>query len=255
MSTITRQIAPDQARKTADNLRELGITVPADVRAHLDRLDALEADKPTHPDTADLIAAYRDGASDDEVHEMTMRLLTADHRRNAWNEARIKEGQAAAAAFTGNGDDLTRQLAKQAAPLIEKLENVAQIDTLDTTVLIRAGRTAEAEEAARAEIVAGDLSALYALRDRITQGASYGVGPVNCGRWRDPRALTAALNQRRRQPSTLDGFLIGIRAEAGLWFPTPGEAEAQAKPAAKEEEHKAQVEREQRRGGVVAFSG
>lgn len=252
--SVTRQIAPENARKTADQLRALGITIPKDVRTLLDRLDQLDADRPPVLTQTDLEQAYITGASPAEVARIAADLTTHSARSNAWTEARIKVGQQALAAFTANGDDLTKALAKLAAPLIERMVDAAALDTLDTTALIRAGRSAEAEVAARVDIVAGDLEHLYRLRDRITKGAEYGASGIDCRRWMDPRKARTADALRTPPATATDAFLRGIRADAGLWFPTPGEAQAQAAPLAAEERAERDAEKAGRWGVGSVFA-
>ena len=145
---------------------------------------------------------------------------------------------------------MTAALAKLAGPLIEKLVDAAGLDTLNTTALIRAGRTADAEAAARVEIVAGDLDKLYRLRDRITKGAVYGADGIDCRRWQNPRKVAG-----KPVNGALDGFLAGIKADAGLWFPLPAQAQQQAAPLAQEAAAAARAERARHHVGSVAFAG
>lgn len=255
MSSLTRQIAPDTARKTANELRALGVVIPKEVRDTLDQLDRIDALRPPVPEQGDLEAAYMECADAETITAVAVDLATHAARLNAWTEARIKTGQRALAALTGNGDTITAALAKLAAPLIEKLNDAASLDTLDTTALIRAGRTADAEAAARVDIVAGDLEHLYRLRDKITRGAEYGVDRIDCRRWKDPRPVADALSGRARTAVAAEAFLAGIKAGGELWFPLPAEAQAAAQPIAKEAEREAERMRQKSRGGVVAFAG
>ena len=75
MSEVTRRIAPDAARQTAAELRELGITIPKDVRALLDSLDRVDAERPRELTQADLENAYIDGRSEDHIRTLAADLV------------------------------------------------------------------------------------------------------------------------------------------------------------------------------------
>lgn len=226
MSALTREIAAQGARRLVADLEAHGIQAPADVHDALAHLDTVEALRPPFVDLAELTDAYL-SADPEAVATATRAHVDYNAAHTAWKEATIKAGQRVQAAVTANGDDLTRALAKVAAPLIRQLEKAAQIDTHDTTALIRAGRSKDAELAARVELIGSDLAALYALRARITKGAGYGRGGIDCGMWQDPRKAREAGNLTADRTAA-QAYLRGIRNGAGLWFPTPGEAESKA---------------------------
>lgn len=241
MSEFTRQTAPDRARKLVEDLAAVGVAIPDEITAALAHLQAVDDLRPPFVDLVGVTDAYL-SADRKRIAAALDEHVKSTAAGNAWREARIKAAQTALAAITSNGDTITRALAELAAPLIRTVTDTAQIDTHDTGALIRAGRTDEAHAAARYDIDAGELSALYALRGKVTRGAEYGRDGVVCATWRDPRPVDEA-NRGKVPPKTpAETFRRGVLAGGVLWFPTPGEAEdAAAAIAAKV---RAETERE-----------
>lgn len=256
MSEILRTIAADTARTTAAALISVGVKIPAEAQEQYDRLDRLDAERPVPVTQQDLIAAYLNEEPADAIEQKALRSATHRARNDAWTEAKIKVGQAASAALIANGNDIAAQLQATAEPLVEALRAAALIDTLDTTTLIRAGRDQEAALAARVDIHAGELEKLYALRDKVTRGADYGQDHGHdCRRWTDPRAFIAANELVAPATTATEGFLRGIRAGAGLWFPLPAEAVKKAQTIATDRESRRAAEARadiEARGGRVA---
>ncbi|MGA8045184.1 MAG: hypothetical protein WCA30_02860 [Dermatophilaceae bacterium] len=165
---------------------------------------------------------------------VTHAYLTADRKRlaaalddhvrsaaagNAWREARTKAAQTVLSTITGNADTITRAPADLAAPLIATVTETARIDTHDTGALIRARRIDEAHAAARYDLDAGELSALYALRGKVTRGAVYGRDGVVCATWRDPRPVEDANRGKLLPEIPAETFRSGVLAGGVLWFP------------------------------------
>lgn len=239
--SILRSAAADNTRKLIAGLTDVGIDLPEEVTAALARLDRVEARKPAHVDLGAVTEAYLDEVDDETLRERVVDHTTSQALLNAWSEAKIKAGQALRFAVTSNGDTLARQLQTLAAKPIAALEAAAELDTLDTAVLVRNRRTADAQLAANVELHAAELSTLYGLRHRVTQGASYGdiSWGADCSRWRQPRKVDATIALTGDGPS----YLRGIKAGAGLWFPLPAEAEALALPMIREAQEQAKAER------------
>lgn len=223
-----KRIAADTARRIRDRFAAHGIRPPAEVQAALDRLDTHDANRPPYPTVQDRLQANLDGDYQ-RAADLAVQSAAADLAREAWAEARAQLGLQAMAAWTGCGNQLTKRLQKIAGPLIEQLEQAAGLDDVtDLAALIRAGRDADYQLAARLDLIAADLAALFQLRRDVTTDADYGQEShgVHCGVWQDPR-LVPALPQRD-QGSSRAYYLAGIRGGAGLWFPLPAEAEQQA---------------------------
>lgn len=249
MNHFRREIAHNAARETVARLLDRGITLPVEVSASIDALSThLDRGAPTAPDSDALADAYANGATDKAIDAMLVQQTTHGSRAAAYAEASRRLGVSVLRNLTANGDDLTHQLAALAADRIATLERIAALPNLDVAALLRAGDNEGADLAAHADFTAGDLTDLFTLRRAVTQGAEYAVGGINCGMWRDPRLVTQAeIDGKLRPTSTgLDRFVVGLRAGAGLWFPTPGEAEQQARVIADEERAKAlKTEREE----------
>lgn len=231
-TAIQRQTAPDRLRKLAADLSAVGVSVPDDVAAQVALLDRLDATPPPTADTAALVAAYLAEKPAKELERLALINATAALRTEAWREARISAAQTGLRLIPTHGDDLARELAALAAPLIEKVTRAALIDTHDLTALLRHGREDDANVVASYALIVGELANLYDLRKRVTVGADYGQTPelaravgvtgASCALWRDPRKALRHLG------SGTDGWRDAIREGAELWFPLPAEASAQA---------------------------
>lgn len=215
IQTITARLITD--------LTEVGVTLPAEVVDAVKAAEKHETRKPTPVGRVDIIDAYLDGKTDKQIGTLATEAAAYDHLTHAWTAARDKHAGRVESAILGNSAAILPQLADLAAPLIADLKRLAALPTTDTAALIRAGATADAEVAARAEITAGELAALYGLRGRVAKHADYGAASVgiDCSVWREPGNV-------REQNGTLDTFLDGIRREGGLWFPMPEEARRRA---------------------------
>lgn len=234
MSNVTRQTAPDRLRKLAADLTAVGIQPPAEITDALARLEQIETRRPEPVETADLIDAYVRQATDKQLTERLLSNIGHAALSEAWREARIKTAQEALAALPSHGDDLTRELAALAVPLIATVTQTARIDTHDLQALMRAQRVDEAHLVTAYPTRCAELQNLYRLRDRVTKGADYGNDPAlaraagytgaSCAVWRDPRAV-------RNQGANVgwEVWRDSIRAGGELWFPLPDEAAAQAR--------------------------
>lgn len=253
MNDFRRNTLPNTIRDVVAELERHKIKIPTDVRAVLKQLDRLDAEKIAGLEPQSLIALYVEGTSAQEIDTMAARMLTEKMRREAWTEARIALARRAERALRANGDALTEALQVLADPLIAKIEQAAALPDQNIGSLLRDGKQEAATLMAELDLVAGDLNSLYTLRDKLTRGADYGAEyGIDCRRWKDPRKVTAALAGNTREPDNTTRFLVGVRAGAGLWFPTPAEAERAARPIGKE--IKAEREREnQHKAGAVAF--
>lgn len=239
-TTSTRRATPDTARDIVRKLDEHGVAIPAEIAAVLAALDVVEGLRPKPPTNLDVVAAFL--AGDARTAEDIALKLSLDRRlQDAWTEARIQAGQRLRAAITANGHELAASLARVAAPHIAAVEHAATLDTLDTVALLREGRSADAEAAARYAHEAAALANLYNLRDRVTEGATYGQSHGHdCRTWRDPR-----IPRTRPQDTPAAAFRQGLQAGGLLWFPTPLEADKRAAEIAGQEEaerHKAEAE-------------
>lgn len=220
----TRQITHTRARALCADLTAVGVTLPTAVTEALAALDAVDTLQPATIDPAAVAAVYATGDKK-KAEAAALDLTTHPARRAAWEEGRILAGIAVLHTVQSHGDHIVTALAEQAAPLIDTVTAAASIETHDLSSLIREGRTADAELAARHELNAADLAHLYALRAKVTKGAEYDVNGWDCGVWRDPRPVRDALAGRSTAitgPAEL--YTRGVRAGGQLWFPTPGEA-------------------------------
>lgn len=232
---LRRSLAPDTAAQIAAKLAKYKITVPKDVRDRLDQLERLKANRPPSVGNPDIVAALV-AEQYDQIEEMIGRAANNTRASEAWKEARVQIGLRAIRALTANADSLIVKLRKHAEPLIHNLTRAAAAPTQDIAALIRSGNTEQAELTARVDLYAGDLAALYDLRDSLTRDANYGQEQgFDCRIWRDPRP-TAKIPA---DISAAERTLRGIRAGAELWFPSPSEAEALAMKYAAERRHRA----------------
>jgi len=239
--SIKHQTIHLTARQRVEDIARY-MTVPGEITDAIKHLDAVEAMQPEPVTTTDLADAY--AARDTKrINALAVALATEQQRRAAWTEARARAGKAVMSAVTRNGDAIIAELADHAAPLNEQITAAAKVETHDVAVLLRAGRKEDADLVARLDLLAGDLTTLYSLRDHITAGADYGVGGIGCGVWRDPRPVTQAQAGRTTLPGTPAGrYVQGIRAGGQLWFPTPAEALAAAQRIYRERESQRQAE-------------
>lgn len=237
MYTDTQKItAPDRAREIAAKLAAYGIAVPAEAQQHLDLLDLLDGSRPPAPESLEVQDAYAEGRVAD-AERLALDVAAASIRAEAWRNARIKVGLRAINGYTANGEALTTELGKLAKPLIEKLHKAAEVETHDVAQLIRGGRTKDAELAARVDVYAGDLIALYDLRKRVTEGAPWAERGFDCSIWEDPRPAAEAIKRMTANLAAgppAERWMCGIRAGARLWFPTFAEADAAAARVAAE---------------------
>jgi phosphoribosylformylglycinamidine (FGAM) synthase PurS component len=253
MNDFRRRTLANSVRNLVAELERHKIKIPADARAVLKQLDRLDADPVANLATADLVTLYVDGASAQEIDTMAERMLTENARREAWSEARIVLAKRVEYALWGNAEAITQSLRALAEPLIAKVEKAAAIPDHNVGSLLRDGQQDAAALVAELDLVVGDLNSLYALRDKLTRGADYGADyGIDCRRWRDPRKLTAALVGNSHEVGNTARFMIGVRAGAGLWFPTPSEAEIVARPIGREIAAE-RARDNQHRAGVVAF--
>lgn len=224
-----RDAAPNAVRRTAADFTRRGIALPAEIRDALDQLDTLEANRPEPIGQPQLIDAYLNGATHAEINTLAVTAETCQRRTDAHREACIKHALRTENLFTAHGDELTRALAALAAPLITNLERAAELHE-DLAALVRAGRHDDAAIIGQLDLDAHELQALYNVRSSVTQGAVWKVDWTDCSVWRDPHKLDTV----DYRGTATDRYLTGIRAGAGLWFPTVDEALTQARPIAAE---------------------
>lgn len=222
-----RQIAALQIKQLANDLTRVKVNLPKPFQVALDKLARIEAARPVAPTPAEISDAIL--AEDfDLARQLATYDADAPTLRNTWDDAVARAAKSARRALTGHGDQITTALAKLAVPHMESLTAAAAVGGSDIAALLRDGRTKDAEVVARLEHSAGELAALYGLRDRVCEGADFGQEyGQDCRYWQDPRQVVLARAQSSREPSRGGLYVLGIRAEAGLWFPTPGEANAQ----------------------------
>lgn len=255
MSVDLRTVKHKTALDLLAELVQEGIEIPPEVQGAEKTLRTVIARRPSTIEQADLVAAYQTGATEAAIDKIAGQILTFPARNSAWLAAQARHGMAVLSTIAANGDDLTRQLAQLALPLIKELEAVAALPTTDVASLMRDQRTEDAARAARVDHTAGRLAQLYNLRRRVTKGAEYGIGGWDCSTWRRPDIIRAATAQSVMRPNqdAAERFLVGIRQGAGLWFPLPAEAEAAARPFALKSAKEAKAEKDRTWGvGSVA---
>lgn len=224
-----REGAPNYVRRLTAEFTRRGITLPDELTAALDTLDQLEAARPASIGQPQLIDAYLRGDTPAEIDTLAVAAETCQRRTDAHREACIKHALRTENLFTAHGDELTRALAALAAPLIANLERAAELEQ-DLAALVRAGRHDDAAIIGQLDLDAHELQALYNVRNSVTQGAVWKVDWTDCSVWRDPHKLDTV----DYRGTATDRYLTGIRAGAGLWFPTVDEALTQARPIAAE---------------------
>jgi len=224
-----REGAPSHVRSIAADFTNRGIALPTEITEALTHLDTIEAARPEQAGPIDLTNAYLDGATPKQIDTLAVAAATSTIRATAWREARIKQALRTLRLFPAYGDELTHALAELAAPLIANLEHAATIDA-ELGALVRAGRHDDAAIIGRIDIDAEELQCLYSIRGTVTTGAVWMVDWTDCSQWKDPHKLDTV----EYHGTATDRYRAGIRAGAGLWFPTPDEAVAQAEPIAAE---------------------
>lgn len=243
-------LAPFQAKTLLANLDDVGVQ-PSKATAEANtRFQNHQARKPTITDSQALTTAWLDG---EDTQSVAVAVLTSEIQMKAWNHALQTLARRLLSTITADGDAIVAALAKKADTLIEHMTRAAALKTTDTTALIRAGNQAGAELAANIDIYAGELHRLYELRDEVCSGADFGHNRVNCGHWKDPRPVDTAMRTRATPPTTAGFFTLGIKAGGQLWFPTPGQAQTEARRIAAEveAEHTAARIEQARRGNVL----
>lgn len=224
-----REGAPSYVRRLANEFTTRGITLPTEIRDALHQLDTLESNRPEQVGQVQLIDAYLNEASNEEIDALAVAAETCQRRTDAHREACIKHALRTENLFTAHGTELTRALATVAAPLIANLTRCAELYE-DLAALVRSGRHDDAALIGQLDLDAAELQALYTVRGYVTTGAVWKVDWTDCSQWKDPHRLDVI----EYRGTTAERFLAGIRAGAGLWFPTPDESVAQAKPIAAE---------------------
>lgn len=210
-------------RRICNALERHNIPLPleaADAQALLDRI--AERRPPTEVSSATITQTYLDEQPDNDIDQAVTTCLIAQMRFEAWARAQTQAGRRLVQTLMSHHETLTKSLAKIAARAITHLEKAAALDHSDVAALIRNGRDADAKIAASVDIQAGELDALYRLRDELEPPTA---DNIDCGVWRDPRVYPRQV-QVTNTPA--ERYLVGLRAGAELWFPTRVEATAAA---------------------------
>lgn len=206
------------AQKLMHDLAAAGLKLGKDITTAQAALAAVEALKP--PDATGTISDAFVAGDPDLAHARAVARSVVRALTEGWAEAIRRASVDVTRAVTSSGADLLEQLATKAAPMIADLTTAAGID-VELQALVRDGRTDDARILADVDFTAAHLADLFGLRDRITGRATYGP----CDTWRNPEKLPRVAGPGQSQSQRLRG---GIRAGAGLWFPTPGEATSRA---------------------------
>jgi len=199
------------------DLAAAALKLPKAVTAAQAALAAVEALKP--PGESGTVAdAYL--AGDPELaHARAVARSVSRAVHEGWAEAIRRASVDVTRACSADSADLLAQLAAKAAPLIADLTRAADLN-IELQALVRTGRTEDARILADIDLTAAHLGDLFGLRHRIVGRHPWGP----CDTWRNPEKLPR-VSPAQSQSQQLRG---GIRAGAGLWFPTPGEATSRA---------------------------
>ena len=203
----------DRSHKTAASLaadlEAAGVTLPDDVQVAMDALRAMLERQPKRPEDDAVTAAYLAGASDREASDLAAAVTSFPAAWEGWAGARHRLARRASRTITGHADEIIAQLQGIAEPIIDRLTAASQMASHDVGALLRANDREGAEVAAHVEHHAGELSAIYGLRARISQrAADYG----RAGWWRHPRKITEAEAAARHHPDHDGGAALHRRA-------------------------------------------
>lgn len=218
-------LAADEARRLVAALSDLDIDAPAATVKALQRLDAIDAIKPTTSFEA-IVDAYLEG-NVKKADEASVRHDLAATRGKAWREARVIGGANALETLLNAHVELIEAMRERAEALIATITPLAALDG-DTARLVRDGRIDDAKAVAELPLSADELSKLYGLARRLGRNAKWTVNrDLDCSMWRDPRPL-GDMFVRSAPTDPTDLFRRGIQAGAVLWWPLPAQARSQS---------------------------
>lgn len=215
-------ISDREALTAARQLHLFGVDLPADAAKWLDKLHALRADPPAEAPPNRVAELIADSASPAAIDKALANAVSQHLRAGQHRHAQQLCGQRVLAALLDDRERLHRELSITANELIDRLTEAASI-TQTVVELTKERRVAEAHIVACAESDAGDLRALYTLRD------DYLTPPTarwDAQRW-SCRYFANPWDVRHPAPGG-DGqweqWKSYIKAGAELWFPSFEEA-------------------------------
>ncbi|TWS20644.1 hypothetical protein FK529_04690 [Tsukamurella asaccharolytica] len=242
-----------RARDAVATFDRLGIALPDPVLDAVAALDQVDAARPEQPDPGAVAQLIADGAPAKTVTAALEASALHGAHLSAWQQARQITGRRVTTAILDHASELHAALAEQADTAIAILEADAHIDK-PLAELVRTGETDAARTVAGADHAAELLDSLGTVRDLWLKplGSTHDASGVNCGTWRDPRALDGRLHGAT---TPREVFRMGIRAGGQLWFPTVDEARAAAEKIATQLRAKAEAEAAATRGagGLTSF--
>ena len=207
--------AHSTAQSLASDLTAAGVRLPKEVQTAMAALAAHIERQPRRPDDDAVADIYLSAGSDKEAAAVAARVAHHAPLWDGWAAARNRLARRASSSSSTSADEIIAQLQGIAEPLIQNLAAAAGMATLDTAALLRNNDREGAEVAAHAERRAGELSALYSLRARLSKRT--GFGPA--GAWKHPRRIAEAEEQHvlRGTMSASERFIVGIRVGGELW--------------------------------------
>jgi hypothetical protein len=243
-----------QLKRTLEQFEARNITISDTITAAAELFQRVSTGAPAEPPVTAVRDAVLAGAEPEVIGAALLHQLGAHQLTAAWAQAATEAAHRALSAILAERADLHAQLKIQADEAIEKLGRLATIDVgLDT--LIREGRTDDARLLADRDVIAGDLFALYELRDLALMPGTVRnarAGHIDATRWRNPDVV----QHRISGSSAADGYISGIRGGGILWFPAAEEALEAAQPLYSMwlEAEEARRQRDASLGGYATFA-
>ena len=227
----------------------LGVKLPKPVTTAIQAVDTIEARRPVEVANDAVAQAYLAGASDAEIAAVVAREANWQRQTSGHRQAVQIAAGTALAALRDHAGPIVEAMRPAVEKVIGEIHAACRADSLDPGQLLRAGKTAEAELAARLRINVDRLRAFRAARDNYLWPSSVLVAAHGYDKYRTPRRADAAASV-----PTPDMPLEAttVRAGADLWWPTLDEVtELSGQAAAAEAARAAELAAERAQQGRV----